>query len=135
MSVQSEGRAGAFATSRRGGMTPAEISTVHDLKGKGRGTQFIATYLGRPMEDVARLFSPEPAKPAVKAAPPAPVVILGTQGPRGGRPSRTLTADDIKNLQLCRAGKISQRRCGQMMKASITTVRLALNRISDEVSA
>ena len=66
-----DSHAGAFACSRRGGMTAYECSKADELKALGRGVQFIATFLGRPMEDVARYLSPATAV-SVVAPPPAP---------------------------------------------------------------
>ena len=66
MSAMSEARAGEFASRRRGGLSPFEINTAADLKAKGRGVQFIASYLGRSMADVSAIFA---TQPEVLAAP------------------------------------------------------------------
>lgn len=69
MSAMSEARAGEFAGRRRGGLSPFEINTANALKAKGRGVQFIASYLGRSMEDVSAIFA---SQPEVLATPVKP---------------------------------------------------------------
>lgn len=74
MTVASPARAGDFASSRKGGLTPYEIAQARQMKAKGRGEQTIAQVLGRSMEDVARLFAPvEPEPEPVCLAYTAPV--------------------------------------------------------------
>lgn len=59
MSAMTEGRAGEFAGRRRGGMSQTEVATAQELRAKGRSVQFIASYLGRSMQDVSVLFMPQ----------------------------------------------------------------------------
>lgn len=42
---------GAFATSRRGGLTPQEAQAVREMRAKRWGWQTIANILGRARED------------------------------------------------------------------------------------
>lgn len=46
---------GAFATSRRGGLTPQEVQMARDMRAKGRGWQTIANVMGRCREDLQGL--------------------------------------------------------------------------------
>ena len=47
--------AGAFATSRRGGLTPQEVQMARDMRAKGRGWQTIANVMGRCRDDLQGL--------------------------------------------------------------------------------
>lgn len=73
---------GAFATSRRGGLTGYEIEWAKDLKARRHGVQSIARILGRPQEDVSRLFNTPPVferapEPPAKAEISQPVLRFG----------------------------------------------------------
>lgn len=46
---------GAFATSRRGGLTPQEVKMAREMRAKGRGWQTIANVMGRCREDLQGL--------------------------------------------------------------------------------
>ncbi|WP_313472751.1 hypothetical protein [Brevundimonas sp.] len=46
---------GAFATSRRGGLTPQEVQMARGMRDRGRGWQTIANILGRCREDLQGL--------------------------------------------------------------------------------
>lgn len=59
---------GAFATSRRGGMSAWEVNEAWRLKGLRHGPSSIARILGRAQEDVARLFGGGDPAPRAEAA-------------------------------------------------------------------
>lgn len=67
-SVDSVSNGSAFATARRGGITQWEIERALELRPR-HSIQSIARILGRPQEDVARLFGP----PVIEQPRPKPV--------------------------------------------------------------
>lgn len=63
---------GAFATSRRGGLTPQEVQMARAMRAKGRGWQTIANVMGRCREDLQGLEASNDAGQAVGGPRPRP---------------------------------------------------------------
>lgn len=63
---------GAFATSRRGGLTPQEVQMARGMRDKGRGWQTIANILGRCREDLQGLEASNDAGQPVGGPRPRP---------------------------------------------------------------
>ncbi|RZJ46270.1 MAG: hypothetical protein EON87_05245 [Brevundimonas sp.] len=62
-------RSGAFATARKGGLTPYEVAQALQMRAAGRGVQTIANVLGRSMEDIGALLAPPPVAPEPEPQP------------------------------------------------------------------
>lgn len=67
------GSSGDYATSRRGGLTQAEINMAEALRAGPRPVSFqnIAARFGRSVEDVRRHVDPKPSAPVAEASPAA----------------------------------------------------------------
>lgn len=63
---------GAFATSRRGGLTPQEVQMARQMRSKGRGWQTIANVMGRCREDLQGLEASNDAGLPVGGPSPRP---------------------------------------------------------------
>nr|WP_314432426.1 hypothetical protein [uncultured Brevundimonas sp.] len=63
---------GAFATSRRGGLTPQEVQMARQMRSKGRGWQTIANVMGRCREDLQGLEASNDAGLPVGGPRPRP---------------------------------------------------------------
>lgn len=128
MSILSEARAGAFATSRRG--TVADYAVfILQKRAQGLSVQHIARQIGKSTEDVQRFLHPAP----VELSSPAPKVVSRAPEPtiRGGRPAREITDHDVMILRRCERGQISQTMASILMKTSVPTVRRCLERLAD----
>lgn len=64
--------AGAFATSRRGSLTPQEVQMAREMRVKGRGWQTIANVMGRCREDLQGLEASNDAGQPVGGPRPRP---------------------------------------------------------------
>ena len=64
--------AGAFATSRRGSLTPQEVQMAREMRSKGRGWQTIANVMGRCREDLQGLEASNDAGQPVGGPRPRP---------------------------------------------------------------
>lgn len=109
-------------------MSAYECNTASDLKAKGRGIQFIAKYLGRSMEDVARYLAPPTESATVPIGFGVP--LLTRQNASGQKP-RMVTEDEEPIFAQVEAGTLSARGAARLLKCAVTTVRRTLERRQD----
>lgn len=137
-----QGPAGLFATSRRGGLTKAEVSLVEELRALDRpwSWQNIARRLGRCEADVraffdgemteARPVTPKPALSLVpKALPQDRHPLLGQRTGKGRSPF-PFTQAHVATIESWRRAEITTLQAMELIGCSNTALKTAARKLA-----
>ncbi len=126
--------AGAFATSRRGGLTSEEIRMAEALRARDRPVswQNIAARMGRCEADVRRHLEPaESVQPVEQEAPVpvrAPAPIRDPNRAKSGRPSPYWSAEELAIMARVQCGELSVRGAALLLNRVPSNVRYWIDR-------